>query len=541
VFFRISCNVPNISFTDEKPNAEFSCVTAHNIPKMTIELSDVMQSFSWKQLAYSVVFLSLFLISSTASAATTADPNASAKTQDVLNYLAGLPGKTSKRLVSGQWDGGGERSVGQPLQNGFTTTGYWVGLMGRGYTNSQGISYTIANPDLINYWNSGGLVSVMTFLFNPETGGQWDAGMSNFADIITPGTLAYNNYYAQLDKIAAGFQELQNAGVVVLWRPFPEMNFGWFWWGARDPATFKTAWIQMFNYFTNVKGLHNLLWVYNPNNVSPSDSASVTAYYPGAQYVDITGLDIYTTDVSPPGIGGYNELTALGKPFAFVEAGPDSLCSTSMNWMSFLNGVKQYFPKTTYFMGWFGNKCSLYQGQNVQAMLGDPWVANRGDIGSTSPSPNPTPPPSGTDCHLLDSSLSVPTDFGASFNVSSSAEELLMKAFCGSSSVESPVGNGSSYQYIYNQGYYWTGSNWTPYTYSCSNPVNGAWCVGNADYTRSMTSAEMQTKQSYLAYICNWDGTSWHCGCHDSTCSTNYWNLQQFKILIEEKSAANSE
>ena len=48
----------------------------------------------------------------------------------------------------------------------------------------------------------------------------------------------------------------------------------------------------MFNYLTQVKGLHNILWIYSPDQGAPTPSL----YYPGSNYVDIVGLDVYTDD-----------------------------------------------------------------------------------------------------------------------------------------------------------------------------------------------------------------------------------------------------
>ena len=68
----------------------------------------------------------------------------------------------------------------------------------------------------------------------------------------------------ELDILAAGLGELQDAGVVVLWRPFHEVNGDWFWWGGKKPETFIRVWRHMFDYFTKTKKLNNLLWVYGP-------------------------------------------------------------------------------------------------------------------------------------------------------------------------------------------------------------------------------------------------------------------------------------
>lgn len=48
----------------------------------------------------------------------------------------------------------------------------------------------------------------------------------------------------------------------------------------------------MFNYLTTVKNVHNVLWVYSPDQ----SRGNRLTYYPGAAYVDVVALDAYTDD-----------------------------------------------------------------------------------------------------------------------------------------------------------------------------------------------------------------------------------------------------
>jgi len=50
--------------------------------------------------------------------------------------------------------------------------------------------------------------------------------------------------------------------------------------------------MSLFNYFCHEKNLHNLLWVYAPDQSAPTPSL----YYPGDDYVDIVALDVYVND-----------------------------------------------------------------------------------------------------------------------------------------------------------------------------------------------------------------------------------------------------
>ena len=91
------------------------------------------------------------------------------------------------------------------------------------------------NSYLIDYWNNGGLV---TLYMHPGYPG------GTYRDILTPGTAPNTTWTGVLSSIADGLEELQDAGVVVLWRPYHEMC-GRFWWGAyhlKDPALFFELW-----------------------------------------------------------------------------------------------------------------------------------------------------------------------------------------------------------------------------------------------------------------------------------------------------------
>lgn len=162
-------------------------------------------------------------------------------------------------------------------------------------------------------------------------------------------------------------------------------------------------------------------------------------------------------------------------------------------------------------------------------------------VGTTPPSSLPnapscdsrctggTPPPTTSCPNLWNSSLAVPTNFGASYNLFSTAKELLMSVFCsGSNSASVTIGNGTQTEYIYKTGYTWTNNQWTPFDYSGSNKsADGNWIIGRANHTLNV--ADLTQKQSVLAYICEWTGTVWKCGCRSNACANNFWNLQQFK------------
>jgi len=69
-----------------------------------------------------------------------------------------------------------------------------------------------------------------------------------FKDVLTPGTVLYTRWCAQVDSVAVYLKKLQDAHVPVLWRPYHEMNGDWFWWGGRTGEySTKALYIQLFD------------------------------------------------------------------------------------------------------------------------------------------------------------------------------------------------------------------------------------------------------------------------------------------------------
>jgi hypothetical protein len=148
----------------------------------------------------------------------------------------------------------------------------------------------------------------------------------------------------RLDKIARYLKDLRDAGVPVIWRPYHEMNGGWFWWGKKGER-FKELWIQMYERFTSHHNLNNLLWFWCPNAVV-GNAGGLDEHYPGHEYVDILGCDIYVDKGYDWEQRFHDDLLTLGegRPIAMGEVGylPDP---------SFL---KENQPKWTLFLLWTG-------------------------------------------------------------------------------------------------------------------------------------------------------------------------------------------
>src|SRR5678815_5396215 len=210
--------------------------------------------YSFNTLLFPVLCLLASVIS--CSALEPANRNANAKARALLNYFEQLGTRKDKRLLSGQFLDFGDRASLRLAGEIQQATGEWPALLGVDYADFPKGSVTTSNCNraVMEYWKQGGVVTVGVHLYNPANpkgGGLRDKGVE-LTTLLSEGEI-HDRWMRQLDLLAAGLQELKDAGVVVLWRPFHEMNGGWFWWGAQPPDQFIRVWQHMFDYFTNTK------------------------------------------------------------------------------------------------------------------------------------------------------------------------------------------------------------------------------------------------------------------------------------------------
>lgn len=154
------------------------------------------------------------------------------------------------------------------------------------------------------WWQNNGLVSagwhwlvpasstevdnIQSYTYKPEET-SFDA-----SNALVEGTWENDFLKADLQKIAGYLKLLQQQNIPVVWRPLHEAagniyvyNNGkaWFWWGSDGAETYKALWQYMFNYLED-NGINNLIWVWT-TQTNDAD------FYPGDEYVDIIGRDIY--------------------------------------------------------------------------------------------------------------------------------------------------------------------------------------------------------------------------------------------------------
>lgn len=247
------------------------------------------------------------------------DSNATNKTASLYAYLKGIG--DSNYVIYGHQNDTHHKAF---LQNSGTDsdtkdmTGSIAGVCG-----IDGLSLTGAELSLpqgqndlvsaaanvsINAAKEGSLVTLSAHMPNFDlvakkglVNGKYDySGYSpnvtsgNVVQRILPGGDLNNVYTGYLDMIANYGSKLQDQGVSVLFRPFHENNGSWFWWGAAycDASAYKDLYRYTVEYLRDIKNIHNFLYVYSPNGPF-QDEASYLDRYPGDNYVDILGFDMY--------------------------------------------------------------------------------------------------------------------------------------------------------------------------------------------------------------------------------------------------------
>ena len=106
----------------------------------------------------------------------------------------------------------------------------------------------------------------------------------------------YNGDKTWLDKIAFFMQSLEGTHgelIPVIFRPFHELNGSWFWWGKNHctPEELKKAYRFTVTYLRDEKKVHNLLYAFNTDRFSSEEE--YMERYPGDEWVDVLGFDIY--------------------------------------------------------------------------------------------------------------------------------------------------------------------------------------------------------------------------------------------------------
>ena len=256
------------------------------------------------------------------------------------------------------------------------------------YSPADWIDYS--NTSVVeNWWSSNGLVSAMWHWNVPANNGEHsfffvdkpEETLFDGRKIFEPNSQEYKLIIKDIDIISGYLKLLQNKNIPVIWRPLHEAagntnsypgGRGWFWWGANGPKPLIELWRIMFDRMTNYHGLNNLIWVWTSQGNDPD-------WYPGDNYVDIVGTDIYPeTNVHDSQIVQFNKVKSIvnsKKMIALSECGgipdPNKMFEKGDTWL--------------WFMPWYGNhtRNDEHNGANYwKEIMNNSYVITRNEMPS---------------------------------------------------------------------------------------------------------------------------------------------------------------
>lgn len=177
--------------------------------------------------------------------------------------------------------------------------GWDLGHLERGDANNlDSVPFDNMRNNAIWIAENGGVNTFSWHARNPLTeGDSWDVSSNQVVASIISGGELNDKYLGWLDRVADFFLSLRDKDgelIPIIFRPFHELSGSWFWWGKNlcSVDDYKTLWRETVDYLRN-KGCHNMLISY-----SMADYKSLEEFverYPGDDYVDIVGFDIYHT------------------------------------------------------------------------------------------------------------------------------------------------------------------------------------------------------------------------------------------------------
>jgi mannan endo-1,4-beta-mannosidase len=288
-------------------------------------------------------------------------PNASPEAVQLLEYLHSISGKNiltgqhcvplvgSTRLAAVQKMVHKYPAVfGQDF--GFSEPGTWDGINFRQQIVDEAIRRNSEGFIITLMWHQVRPLDEEPVDFKESV--QGELSVEEWEQLVTPGTALNERWKSQVDVIAFFLKQLKYAGVPVLWRPYHEMNGGWFWWGKKEGENgYKKLYQMLFDRLVNFHKLNNLIWVYNCNEVKLGVDSYKT-YYPGDDYVDVVATDVYTEGFNQSNYDSICEL-AKDKLIALGEVGQ----------VPSLEVIREQ-PRWVWFMVWGDGGGRSSQGSN---------------------------------------------------------------------------------------------------------------------------------------------------------------------------------
>lgn len=160
----------------------------------------------------------------------------------------------------------------------------------------DGVPFDSTRHYIQQAYERGTVITMSWHLNNPYNGKTaWEPDSNTVKAILTEGKTK-EAYATWLDKVAVYIQSIKDkkgVAIPIIFRPFHELNGSWFWWGKAycTPDELKQLYQYTEHYLRDVKHVHNLLYAYNTDRFATKEE--FMERYPGDEWVDVIGFDIY--------------------------------------------------------------------------------------------------------------------------------------------------------------------------------------------------------------------------------------------------------
>lgn len=376
---------------DFEQTADWSDVTAPVTLKAGANTIALKNFWGWISVDY--ISIDPYQSESFKLGATPVTKNPTGAAQKLYSFLRENFGKkTISGIMTGDMSGytlNADVKTHPDVSDIFTRSGKYPALVGVDYLFASGpkaseswyMEYTDKAIGLAkDLWKKGGIPAFTWHWKDPldqkdafyiqsaANGGEYTD--FDFATAFKSGTTEWNTESAaykgivdDIDHIADYFLELQKDSVAAIWRPLHEAGGKWFWWSINTGKQFAALYRLVYDRMVNVKGVRNLIWVYNP------ESGAVTDWDPGKEYYDVISIDIYANDndhsSQASAFDKYKNASGASKIIALTENGP-------------IPDVKNMHADEavwSWWMPWYGTWSGKWPGQTSNSV----WKSNMED------------------------------------------------------------------------------------------------------------------------------------------------------------------
>jgi mannan endo-1,4-beta-mannosidase len=247
-----------------------------------------------------------------------------------------------------------------------------IGVDFSGFTGGSPESIKRSKDDVrqtvVNTYNRGGVTTVAWHFPNPLSKGGFNwvdsVSVASVKHLISGGKSngLYKEILRGIGEFALSVKGADGKLVPMLFRPYHELDGGWFWWGKPHctKEEFVSLWRFTVSFLRDSLQVHNFIYTFSADNKFLSEEQYLDRY-PGDEWVDMVGVDNY----GDMGRDKYDLTTAAkklkivsdyasksGKLAAFTETGLETIPNPTWWTNTLLKVMKSYKMDLAYVLVW---------------------------------------------------------------------------------------------------------------------------------------------------------------------------------------------